>query len=206
MVATLQEDYILMAKSKGISDGRVLWRHALRPSSLTLLTVAGLNVGTLIGGALIVEVIFHLNGLGFAISDAINRRQYIALQDYIAVVAIVYVLVNFAWTASTACSTRGSAVLESADTDVGTVIADAALPHGSALATGGGLPRSARSVWLAWLGDRLARVHRAHRDPRAGAPAPRPDQRRLPPSEGGPVLARSPPRHRRLRPRRVQPR
>ena len=96
MVATLQEDYILMAKSKGISDGRVLWRHALRPSSLTLLTVAGLNVGSLIGGALIVEVIFHLNGLGFAISDAINRRQYIALQDYIAVVAIVYVLVNFA--------------------------------------------------------------------------------------------------------------
>ena len=96
MVATLQEDYILMAKSKGITDGRVLWRHALRPSSLTLLTVAGLNVGRLIGGALIVEVIFHLNGLGFAISDAINRRQYIALQDYIAVVAIVYVLVNFA--------------------------------------------------------------------------------------------------------------
>ena len=79
MVATLQEDYILMAKSKGISDGRVLWRHALRPSSLTLLTVAGLNVGQLIGGALIVEVIFHLNGLGFAISDAINRRQYIKL-------------------------------------------------------------------------------------------------------------------------------
>ena len=96
MVATLQEDYILMAKSKGISDGRVLWRHALRPSSLTLLTVAGLNVGQLIGGALIVEVIFHLNGLGFAIADAINRRQYIALQDYIAVIAIVYVLVNFA--------------------------------------------------------------------------------------------------------------
>jgi peptide/nickel transport system permease protein len=95
MVATLQEDYILMAKSKGISDGRVLWRHALRPSSLTLLTVAGLNVGTLIGGALIVEVIFHLNGLGFAIADAINRRQYIALQDYIAVIAIVYVIVNF---------------------------------------------------------------------------------------------------------------
>ena len=96
MVATLQEDYILMAKSKGISDGRVLWRHALRPSSLTLLTVAGINVGQLIGGALIVEVIFHLNGLGFAIADAINRRQYIALQDYIAVIAIVYVLVNFA--------------------------------------------------------------------------------------------------------------
>ena len=95
MVATLQEDYILMAKSKGITDGRILWRHALRPSSLTLLTVAGLNVGALISGALIVEVIFGLNGMGFLINDAINRRQYIALQDYIAVVAIVYVLVNF---------------------------------------------------------------------------------------------------------------
>jgi peptide/nickel transport system permease protein len=95
MVATLQEDYILMAKSKGISDGRILWRHALRPSSLTLLTVAGLNIGSLISGALIVEVIFHIQGLGSLIKDAIDRRQYIALQDYIAVVAIVYVLVNF---------------------------------------------------------------------------------------------------------------
>jgi peptide/nickel transport system permease protein len=96
MVATLQEDYILMAKSKGISNGRILWRHALRPSSLTLLTVAGLNVGALISGALIVEAIFHLGGMGFLILDAINRRQYLALQDYVAVVAIVYVLVNFA--------------------------------------------------------------------------------------------------------------
>jgi peptide/nickel transport system permease protein len=95
MVATLQEDYILMAKSKGMTNGRILWRHALRPSSLTLITVAGLNVGTLVSGALIVEVIFHLNGIGYAIYDAINRRQYIALQDYVAVVAIVYVLVNF---------------------------------------------------------------------------------------------------------------
>ena len=96
MVATLQEDFILMAKSKGISNRRILWRHALRPSSLTLLTVAGLNVGTLISGALIVEVIFHLNGLGAVLKSAIDRRQYIAVQDYVAVIAIVYVLVNFA--------------------------------------------------------------------------------------------------------------
>ncbi len=73
MVATLQEDYILMAKSKGISDRRILWRHALRPSSLTLLTVAGLNVGSLISGALIIEVIFHLNGIGYQLQQAIDR-------------------------------------------------------------------------------------------------------------------------------------
>ena len=96
MVATLQEDFIQMARSKGISDQRVLWRHALRPSSLTLLTVAGLNVGTLIGGAVVVEVIFSIPGMGLAISQAIFERQYVALQSFVAVLAILYVLVNFA--------------------------------------------------------------------------------------------------------------
>src|SRR5262245_9733451 len=96
MVATLQEDFIQMARSKGISDQRVLWRHALRPSSLTLLTVAGLNVGTLIGGAVVVEVIFSIPGMGTAISQAIFERQYVALQSFVAVLAILYVLVNFA--------------------------------------------------------------------------------------------------------------
>jgi peptide/nickel transport system permease protein len=95
MIATLQEDFITMAKAKGVSPRRVLWRHALRPSSLTLLTVAGLNVGTLIGGALIVEVIFSLPGIGLLLFDAINDRQYIALQSLVAIVAIGYVLVNF---------------------------------------------------------------------------------------------------------------
>ena len=64
MIATLQENFITMAKAKGISNRRILWRHALRPSSLTLLTVAGLNVGTLIGGAIVVEVIFGIPGMG----------------------------------------------------------------------------------------------------------------------------------------------
>jgi peptide/nickel transport system permease protein len=57
--------------------------------------VAGLNVGTLIGGALIVEVIFSLPGIGLLLFDAINDRQYIALQSLVAIVAIGYVLVNF---------------------------------------------------------------------------------------------------------------
>lgn len=95
MIQTLQEDYILMAKAKGISNRRVLWRHALRPSSLTLLTVAGLQVGALIGGAVVVEFIFGIPGMGRLIGTAIGERQYIALQSAIAVVAIGYVLVNF---------------------------------------------------------------------------------------------------------------
>ncbi|MGH6690594.1 MAG: ABC transporter permease [Gammaproteobacteria bacterium] len=95
MIATLQEDFITMAKSKGISPSRVLWRHALRPSSLTLLTVAGLNVGVLIGGAVIIEVIFSLPGIGTLLFEAINARQYIALQSLVAIIAVGYVLINF---------------------------------------------------------------------------------------------------------------
>ena len=94
MVATLQEDFILMAKSKGLTNRRVLWRHALRPSSLTLLTVAGLNVGTLIGGALIIEIIFTLPGIGTLIFQAISERQYVAIQSLVALIAIGYVIVN----------------------------------------------------------------------------------------------------------------
>jgi peptide/nickel transport system permease protein len=95
MIATLQEDFITMAKSKGVSPQRVLWRHALRPSSLTLLTVAGLNVGTLIGGAVLVEVLFSLPGLGTLLFEAIQSRQYIALQSLVAIIAVGYVLANF---------------------------------------------------------------------------------------------------------------
>ncbi len=95
MIATLQENYITMARAKGLSDRRILWRHALRPSSLTLLTVAGLNFGTLIGGAVAVEVIFQIPGIGTLIYQAINARQIVELQSYIAIIAIGYVLINF---------------------------------------------------------------------------------------------------------------
>ncbi len=96
MIATLQEDFITTAKAKGIPDRTVLMKHALRPSSLTLLTVAGLNVGALIGGAVVIEVIFGLPGIGYRIYQAILAREYVALQSYIALIAIAYVLVNFA--------------------------------------------------------------------------------------------------------------
>lgn len=95
MIATLQQDFILLAKAKGIRPRRILFRHALRPSSLTLLTVAGLNVGTLIGGALIVEVLFQIPGIGFMMQEAIGQRQIVAFQSLVAIVAIIYVLINF---------------------------------------------------------------------------------------------------------------
>ncbi len=95
MVATLQENFITMARAKGIPNRRILWRHAFKPSSLTLLTVAGLNVGTLIGGAIVVEVIFSVPGMGEKIYQAVVANEYVELQSYILVFAFLFVLVNF---------------------------------------------------------------------------------------------------------------
>ena len=58
--------------------------------------MAGLNVGALIGGAVVVEVVFKLPGMGFALFQAIGSKQYVAVQSYVAVIAILYVLINFA--------------------------------------------------------------------------------------------------------------
>ena len=64
MIATLQEDYIALAKAKGLTPARILFVHALKPSSLTLVTITGINIGRLIGGAVIVETVFALPGIG----------------------------------------------------------------------------------------------------------------------------------------------
>jgi peptide/nickel transport system permease protein len=96
MIATLQEDYITMAKSKGLTNLRILFRHALRPSSFSLLTAAGLSVGALIGGTLIIEVIYSIPGMGLTIFNAISQRQYVLLQACVLVVAVGYVFINFA--------------------------------------------------------------------------------------------------------------
>src|ERR1700736_2173539 len=95
MIATLQEDYIAMAKAKGLRPARILLVHALKPSSLTLVTVTGINIGRLIGGALIVETIFALPGIGRLLVGAIYTRDLIILQGVVLFVAAGFVLVNF---------------------------------------------------------------------------------------------------------------
>jgi peptide/nickel transport system permease protein len=95
MIATLQEDYIAMAKAKGLRPARILLVHALKPSSLTLVTVAGINIGRLIGGALIIETIFALPGIGRLLVGAIYARDFIILQGVVLFVAVGFVVVNF---------------------------------------------------------------------------------------------------------------
>lgn len=96
MIATLQEDYIAMARAKGLKPSRILLVHALKPSSLTLVTVTGINIGRLIGGALIVETIFALPGIGRLLVGAIYARDFIILQGVVLFVAAGFVLINFA--------------------------------------------------------------------------------------------------------------
>ncbi|HYD07464.1 MAG TPA: ABC transporter permease [Reyranella sp.] len=95
MIATLQEDYIAMAKAKGLRPARILLVHALKPSSLTLVTVAGINIGRLIGGTLIIETIFALPGIGRLLVGAIYARDFIILQGVVLFVAVGFVAVNF---------------------------------------------------------------------------------------------------------------
>jgi peptide/nickel transport system permease protein len=95
MIATLQEDYIAMAKAKGLRPARILLVHALKPSSLTLVTVTGINIGRLIGGTVIVESIFALPGIGRLLVGAIYARDFIILQGAVLFVAVGFVVVNF---------------------------------------------------------------------------------------------------------------
>ena len=95
MIATLQEDFITLAKAKGLKPFRILFLHALKPSSLTLVTITGINIGHLMGGAVVVEQIFALPGIGRLLLGAINTRDLIVLQGVVLCVACGYVLINF---------------------------------------------------------------------------------------------------------------
>jgi peptide/nickel transport system permease protein len=88
------EDYIVTARAKGISTWQVLLRHAFRNSVFGLITVVGLNLGTLIGTTVIIEQIFALPGLGQLLLQAINARDFVIVQACVVVFAVVAVLAN----------------------------------------------------------------------------------------------------------------
>jgi len=94
VIATLREDYVTMAVSKGLSNKRILFSHVLRPSSVTLFTSFALNMGALMGGTLVIEQLFTIPGLGSEIGIAIFSRQFFALQSYVAILAVGFVVFN----------------------------------------------------------------------------------------------------------------
>ncbi|HUV57520.1 MAG TPA: ABC transporter permease [Acidimicrobiales bacterium] len=95
LIATLQEEFITMARSKGISQRRIMWRHAFRPSSVALLGSAGVNIGGLLAGGFVVQYLLAIPGLGYTLISAINMSDYLLVQGIVLVVSVGVVLINF---------------------------------------------------------------------------------------------------------------
>jgi peptide/nickel transport system permease protein len=87
-------DYVRTARAKGLRERLVIARHALRNSLLPVVTVVGLSLGTLVGGAILTETIFNLTGVGKTLFDSITGRDYFVVQGFTLVVAVGFVLIN----------------------------------------------------------------------------------------------------------------
>lgn len=94
MLETLRADYIRSARAKGLHQWTIIIRHALRNAILPVITLQGLQFGTLLGGALITELVFAWPGLGRMLLDGILRRDYAVVQGTVIVVAFFYVVMN----------------------------------------------------------------------------------------------------------------
>jgi peptide/nickel transport system permease protein len=95
MLEVLREDYIRTARAKGLWQSLIVKRHALKNAMLPVLTVIGLEFAFLIGGLVVTEQVFNLNGLGLLFVQSVARRDYTLVQALVLLVACVYILVNF---------------------------------------------------------------------------------------------------------------
>jgi len=96
LVTTLQEDFVHMAKAKGMTDRHILFRHALRPSLFSVVTVFGIQTGALIGGSLVVEQIYLIPGVGRELVAAVARDDFPVVLAGVVMIATAFVVINFA--------------------------------------------------------------------------------------------------------------
>jgi len=94
LLEVLRQDYIRTANAKGLRDNVVLYRHALKNAFIPVLTVIGVQIGYLLGGAVIIESIFSLPGMGRFLLDSINNRDYSIVQGGVLLIALIFSLVN----------------------------------------------------------------------------------------------------------------
>ncbi|WP_224361320.1 ABC transporter permease [Hyalangium versicolor] len=94
MLETLREDFVTVARAKGLHPRVVLWKHAFRNALLPILTVLGLEFGTLLGGAIVTEKVFAWPGMGTLLLNSIERRDYNTVRATVLVFTLCYVLVN----------------------------------------------------------------------------------------------------------------
>lgn len=95
LIATLKEDFILLSRCKGLPAWRILLVHALRPSCFTFITVLGMQTASLIGGAVIIETLFALPGIGRLLVSAIFAQDFPVIQGAVLLISVAYVCINF---------------------------------------------------------------------------------------------------------------
>ncbi len=94
LLEVLEEDYIRSARARGLSSYQVLVRHGLRNAWLPILTLLGMQLGALLGGAVVTETVFNWPGLGTLLVESIQRRDYPVVQGCVLVISLSYVLIN----------------------------------------------------------------------------------------------------------------
>jgi ABC-type dipeptide/oligopeptide/nickel transport system permease component len=95
VLETLGEDYVLTARAKGLPVRRIVWRHAVRNALLPMVTLIALDFGYIVGGALLIEVIYSWPGIGLAMYNAVTQRDYPMLQGGFLILTVSVILLNF---------------------------------------------------------------------------------------------------------------
>jgi len=96
LLEVLNEDFVRTARAKGLPESVVIWRHAMRNAWLPVITLLGLQLGALLGGAVITETVFSWPGIGSLLVESIQKRDYPVVQGCVLVISLAYVLVNTA--------------------------------------------------------------------------------------------------------------
>jgi ABC-type dipeptide/oligopeptide/nickel transport system permease component len=102
VLEVLGEDYVLTARAKGLAETRVIAKHTLRNSAIPIVTLAGLEAGQLLGGAVITETIFAWPGVGRLTVQALLNRDFPVVLAAVFLISVMYTLINLRWTCSTA--------------------------------------------------------------------------------------------------------
>ncbi|MBG6054397.1 peptide/nickel transport system permease protein [Salinibacterium sp. CAN_S4] len=95
VIGTLSMDYVDAARSRGVSEYRLVRRHAYKPALIPIITVIGLQIAMLLGGAVLTETTFEWKGLGFKLAEYLSARDFVAVQGIVALLAVIVALSNF---------------------------------------------------------------------------------------------------------------
>jgi peptide/nickel transport system permease protein len=95
VIGTLSTDYVDAARSRGVSESRLVRKHAYRPALIPIITVIGLQIALLLGGAILTETTFEWKGLGFQLSHYLQSRDFIAVQGMVVLLAVIVAVTNF---------------------------------------------------------------------------------------------------------------